>query len=147
MHERKQFNQALHDKNDPRARQSVTDWVALRWGLVCKPNPDKYGVDLIAYKKDQMRGYIEVETRVWDKTDKCPYQSIHIAERKEKLFSNKHTVIFVTTHNAECAYWCNAEEVLGSPLIEVPNKYVQKNEFFYDVPIEIFRHVILDVPF
>lgn len=147
MHERKQFDQALHDQNDPMARDAVTDWVALRWGLVCKPNTDKYGVDLIAYKNDKVRGFIEVESRVWDRTEKCPYPSIHVAERKKKLFDNMHTVIFVTNYNAEFAYWCNAEEVLGSPLIEVPNKYVQKNEWFYDVPIEIFRYVILDVPF
>jgi len=144
--EYKKFNQELHDRCDPPARQAVTDWVAMKWGLICKENPDKYAVDLIVYRKDQICGYIEVETRDWG-VRHCPYDTIHIAQRKEKLFTNPGTLIFVTTRDFENAYWCTAEDVKGSPLIEVPNRAVKRHEYFYDVPIELFKYVTLNLPF
>jgi hypothetical protein len=144
--EYKKFNQELHDACDPPAREAVTEWVAMRWGLECQPNPDKYGVDLIVYRKGQLCGFIEVETRDWG-VKHCPYDSIHIAQRKEKLFTNEGTLIFVTTRDFENAYWCKAEYVKNSPLIEVPNRAVKRNEYFYDVPIELFQYVDLTEPF
>jgi hypothetical protein len=144
--EYKKFNQELHDACDPPAREAVTEWVAMKWGLKCIENPDKYAVDLIVYRKDQICGYIEVETRDW-KTLHCPYDTIHVAQRKEKLFQNPGTLIFVTTRDFENAYWCKAEYVKSSPLIEVPNRAVKRNEYFYDVPIELFQYVDLKEPF
>ena len=151
--EYKKFNQELHDLCDPPAREAVTDWVAMKWGLQAKPNPDKYGVDLIVYRKGQVCGYIEVETRDWGPkpsgflTFRCPYDTIHIAQRKEKLFTNPGTLIFVTTRDFENAYWCKAEDVKSSPLIEVPNRAVKRHEYFYDVPIELFQYITLNLPF
>lgn len=140
--EYKKFNQELHDACDPPARAAVTEWVSMKWGLTCIENPDKYAVDLIVYRKDQICGYIEVETRDWG-VRHCPYESIHIAQRKEKLFSNPGTLMFVTTRDFKNAYWCTANDVISSPLIEVPNRAVKRNEYFYDVPIELFKYVDL----
>ncbi len=140
--EYKKFNQKLHDLCDPPAREAVTEWVEMKWGLQCQPNPDKYGVDLIVYRRGQVCGFIEVETRDWG-TLHCPYYTIHIAQRKEKLFQNPGTLIFVTTRDFENAYWCKADDVKNSPLIEVPNRAVKRNEYFYDVPIELFQYVDL----
>ena len=140
--EYKKFNQKLHDLCDPPAREAVTEWVEMKWGLQCQPNPDKYGVDLIVYRRGQVCGFIEVETRGWG-TLHCPYYTIHIAQRKEKLFQNPGTLIFVTTRDFENAYWCKADDVKNSPLIEVPNRAVKRNEYFYDVPIELFQYVDL----
>lgn len=143
----KPFDQALHDKNDPPARAAVTEWVKVAWGLTCIENPDKYAVDLIVYRNDQICGYIEVEVRNWGQKH-CPHSSIHIAQRKTKLFSNvRATLIFVVTRDFENAYWCKAEDVKLSPLIEVPNRSVASGEYFYDVPIELFKYVYLDQPF
>ena len=63
--EYKKFNQELHDLCDPPAREAVTDWIEMKWGLQAKPNPDKYGVDLIVYRRGEICGYVEVETRDW----------------------------------------------------------------------------------
>lgn len=143
----KPFDQRLHDLCDPPARAAVTEWVKVVWGLTCIENPDKYAVDLIVYRKDQICGYIEVEVRDWGQK-LCPYTSIHIARRKTKLFSNvRGTLIFVVTRDFENAYWCRAEDVKHSPLVEVPNRSVASGEYFYDVPIEHFRYVYLDQPF
>jgi len=34
------------------------------------------------------------------------------------------------------AYWINADEIMSSPLIEVKNKAVANDEYFYDVPTQ-----------
>ena len=139
----KPFNQAAFDNCDPPARKAVTEWVKNMWDLTCIENPDKYAVDLIVYKNDSVCGYIEVEKRDWG-TKHCPYPTIHIAQRKEKLFKNKlKTLIFVVTRDFQNAYWCNVEHVKSSPCIEVPNRSMPKDEFFYDVPITCFKYVDL----
>lgn len=139
----KPFNQQLHDFCDPPARKAVTEWVKNMWDLTCIENPDKYAVDLIVYKNDSVCGYIEVEKRDWG-VKHCPYPTIHVAQRKEKLFKNKlPTLLFVVTRDFQNAYWCKVENVKKSPLIEVPNNSVKKDEFFYDVPITCFKYVDL----
>jgi len=38
---------------------------------------------------------------------------------------------------------CTAEKILNCNKVEVKNKYVVQNEYFYDVPIEYFRYIEL----
>ena len=134
----------LHDACDPPAREAVSKYCKMKWGLDCISNPDIYAVDLIGYKCNVLRCYIEVEVREWVKDGVyCPYDTIHIAHRKEKLLKNKHTVVFVVTRDFKNAYWCKAENIKESPVREIPNRAVSEKEFFYDVPIEHFTLVDL----
>ncbi len=99
----KQFNQTLHDQYDPPARDAVTKWVKMKWGLECRENPNVYGVDLLVYRADKLVGYIEVEVRGWDY---CHYPTIHCAQRKGKLFQqNLPVLFFALTHDLIHAYW------------------------------------------
>jgi hypothetical protein len=140
----KPFNQLLHDACDPPAREAVTKYCEMKWGLICEANPDKYAVDLIGYKNDVLRCFIEVEVRDWGDDIYCPYQTIHIAHRKEKLFKNKlPTLMFVVTKDFKNAYWCRTEKIEQSPVVEIPNKAVFEKEFFYDVSIKNFKYVDL----
>ena len=145
----KPFNQEVHDACDPPARQAVTDWVFHEWGMMAYPNPDKYGVDLIAKRLGNVVGYIEVETRDWFQEDtKCPYNTIHIAQRKYKLLTNDFpTLFFAVTRDFKNAYWCTSKSVLESPVHEIPNRAVKEGEYFYDVPIEKFSYIDLELPF
>jgi hypothetical protein len=137
----KKFNQALHDQYDPPARKAVTDWVKMKWGLECRENPNVYGVDLLVYRADKLVGCIEVEVRGWDY---CHYPTIHIANRKDKLFQQDQPVLFFAlTQNLKNAYWMKAELVKGCPLIEVKNTEVSAGELFFDVPIKHFKYVDL----
>ena len=139
----KPFNQMLHDACDPPAREAVAKYIKMKWGAEAKSNPDKYKVDLICYKKDKPVAYVEVEVRDWGEKF-CPYETIHIAQRKEKLFNNDlKTLMFVVTRDFENAYWIDATNVKQAPLKEIPNKAVQKDEWFYDVPIEQWKLVDL----
>lgn len=143
----KLFNQYLHDVCDPPARNAVSEYAKMKWGIDAKPNPNKYGVDLICYKKNQIVGYIEVEVRDWG-CIYCPYDTIHIAERKNKLFENNlKTLMFVVTSDFANAYWTFSENIKTSPLKEIPNRAVAKNEWFYDVPITMWKLVDLTQKF
>jgi hypothetical protein len=141
----KQFNQALHDQYDPPARDAVTKWVKMKWGLECRENPNVFGVDLLVYRAGALVGYIEVEVRSWDY---CHYPTIHVGLRKEKLFQQDRPVLFFAlTHDLIHAYWAKTQVIESSPLIEVKNIEVSAGELFFDVPVKHFKYVNLTDPF
>lgn len=141
----KKFNQALHDRYDPPAREAVTKWVKMKWGLECRENPNVYGVDLLVYKLGKLVGYIEVEVRSWAY---CHYPTIHCSSRKDKLFQQDLPVLFFAlTQDLTHAYWAKAEKVQECPLIEVRNSEVAAGEMFYDVLVKHFKYVDLTEPF
>jgi hypothetical protein len=142
---RKKFSQSLHDKYDPPARKAVTDWIKMKWGLECIPNPNVYGVDLIVLREGNPTGFVEVEVRGWDY---CHYPTIHLAQRKDKLFQQDlPALFFALTQDLSHAYWCRAEIAKRYPLIEVKNFEVPNGEMFYDIPTTEFKYVDLTQPF
>lgn len=141
----KPFNQYLHDAVDPPARIAVSKYVKMKWGLEARDNPNKYGVDLIVFRSGEPTGYIEVEVR---QPNLHQYETIHVAQRKEKLFQEDlPTLLFVLTGDLSHAWWVKSSVVKSSPLIEVPNTAVAKDEWFYDVPRKLFKFVDLTEPF
>ena len=141
----KKFNQELHNRFDPPAREAVTKWIKMKWGLECRENPNVYGVDLIVYRSDHPVGYIEVEVRSWLF---CHYSTLHIGKRKEKLFQQDLPVLFFAlTQDLSHAYWCRADIAKKFPLIEVKNFEVPNGEMFYDIPTKEFKYVDLTALF
>jgi hypothetical protein len=138
----KQFDQRLHDECDPPARNSVAEWLKNLWYVDALPNPDKYAVDLILSKNGQKIGFAEVEVRDWG-MNFCPYDTIHIAQRKKKLFAHPRTTMYVVTKDYTHAYWIRASKIKEFTPIEVPNSAVARGEYFYDVPIGLWKYVDL----
>ena len=138
----KRFDQRLHDACDPPARNAVAGWLKTVHHVDALPNPDKYAVDLVLSRNGDHLGYAEVEVRDWG-MDFCPYDTIHIAKRKEKLFTNPRTTMYVVTRDLTHAYWVRANKIKDCPVIEVPNTAVAKGEHFYDVPIGLWKYVDL----
>jgi hypothetical protein len=138
----KKFDQALHDICDPPAREAVATWLENLWYVDAQPNPDKYAVDLVLSKNGEQIGFAEVEVRDWG-MNFCPYDTIHIAQRKEKLFAHPRTTMYVVTKEYTHAYWIKAHKIKDCPLIEVPNRAVSKGEYFYDVPKHLWHFVDL----
>ena len=133
----KPFNQYLHDVYDAPARKAVSDWCSMKWGLDVRDNPNKFGVDLIAFRSNVPVGALEVEVR---QVGFDQFGSIHIAHRKDKLFQEGlPTLFFALTQDLSRAYWVKANLIANCPLIEVHNKYVNKGELFYDCPIQNFK--------
>jgi len=113
----------------------------MKWGLDCIPNPNVYGVDLIALREGNPVGFVEVEVRSWAY---CQYPTIHLAQRKDKLFQQDLPVLFFAlTQDLSHAYWCRADIAKKYPLIEVKNFEVPNGELFFDVPVKEFKYVCL----
>ena len=137
----KPFDQDTHDHYDPPAREVVTSYIKKRWGYSAIPY-DKYKVDLLIENEFMVPiGYAEVEMREWVN---CPFNTIHIPQRKKKLFNNDMpTLYFVINNNLSKAWYINVKEILNSPLKEIPNKKVSDGEYFYDVPKHKFVEIVL----
>jgi hypothetical protein len=138
----KKFDQQLHDECDPPARNAVAGWLKNLWYVDALPNPDKYAVDLVLSRNGQEFGFAEVEIRYWG-VNYCPYNTIHIAKRKEKLFTHPRTTMYVVTPDLTHAYWIRANKIKECPVIEVRNSEVPQGEYFYDVPVELWNWVDL----
>ena len=137
----KPFNKEVHDACDPPAREVVSKYIKSMWDMNAWHNPNQYAVDLIIEKDKNLIGYAEIEMRDWND---CPFRTIHIPQRKKKLFDNqKKTIYFVVAANLKRLWYCDTKTILEFPLIEVPNKAVKEGEYFYDVPINLFTSVKL----
>ena len=145
----KKFNQELHDICDPPTREAVTKWLKMKWGVDAEANPDKYAVDLVIKRAGKTVAYAEVEVRDWlQESVHCPYDTIHVAARKQKLLNNSlPTLFFAVTRDYNYAYWTKSQAILESPLREIKNTAVENGEFFYDVPKEKWKYVDLTEPF
>jgi hypothetical protein len=142
----KPFNQAMHDKCDPPARDAVMKYLRQVWCVDVIPNPNKFEVDLVAFKDWMPHCYIEVEHRMWRQGwHYCPYDTIHVPYRKQKLFNNElPTYMFAVNYLLKYAYWIDVETIKESPVMEVQNTAVATDEYFYDVPVSKWRLVDLN---
>ena len=122
----KQFNRESHAVNDKPAKDLVINFLKSK-GVDAVENPDKYGIDIIVPR-------YEVERReIW--IDNFPFKTVHIPARKKK-FLNYSIVYAVVNRDFNKIMFCTSEIIKQSNLIEVPNKSVPKDEYFYDVPLE-----------
>ena len=135
------FNRHVHDQCDPPAREAVTRYLKDIWNLTAT-GYELYKVDLLVenHRQEKM-GYAEVEMRDWED---CPFATIHIPQRKKKLFGNDmRTIYFVVNRSLTRAWYINTNDILSSPLREIPNKRIAQGECFYDVPKEFFTEITL----
>jgi hypothetical protein len=134
----KKFDKKLFDANDPKARELAIKFFKKSQGFAAKPNPDKYGVDLLLFKEDKHVAFAECEIkRVWKGKD-FPYGSVQFPERKAKyVYQNNLPVVFIM-FNADCnrALLVNGQDLLKSKLVQVPNVYVKSEECFFQVPLD-----------
>lgn len=105
-------------------------------GYSATENTKRTQVDLLAFKDNIHLFNIETEIkRVWSGPFK--YQSVQIPERKGKFCNLEKPTLFVM-HNADQTEFLVIKDtdILASPCVEVPNKFVWKGEKFYQIPIE-----------
>lgn len=130
---RKRFDPTLYEENDKIAKDFVKNLLkGTQYQAI--DNPKKRGVDLLIYKDSVHICNIECEIkRVW-KNKEFPYDSVQIPVRKEKYAILDKPTIFTMLNNNQTDYLCfTNKEMLASPRVEVPNKYVYKGEFFFQI--------------
>lgn len=138
---RKKFDKDLYNKNDPAKNKAIEYFKTKDMSAIV--NPNDYGVDLIVDNKF----YCEVEVKHNWKGNNFSFPTLQIPERKKKFASiNDMPVMFMVLNSEHThAFLVNAKDVLRSPLVEVPNKYVEKEELFFQIPVKKLTKVRLGV--
>jgi len=134
----KPYEQSLSDRYDKPGREAVKKFLSKEWDLYAQ-DYKKYEVDLICTRNGKAKIFVEVEVRPsfrWD----FPFDTVHIPERKAKLFDNDlPTIYFVVNNNFTKALWINANQITNCDLVENPNKNIKQGEYFYSVPKKRFQ--------
>lgn len=131
----KKFSSQLHKENDPIGKK-IGIVILNKMGYEVKENEDRFGVDLVLLKNNEVDGYAEVEIKHnWADGREFPYDTVHILERKEKFAKlDKPTLFIVINALQNRALVIQGKDVLESKILVVKNIYVSKDELFYHVP-------------
>lgn len=132
---RKPFDKTLYEQNDNLAKDHSIA-ILKATGFDPRVSPKKRDVDLEVYKDGELQFYVECEIkRVW--TKQFEYQTINFPERKGKYAClSKPTYFMMWNHDQTRYLVVKGVDLLASPLMIVPNKYMGYGEQFYQVPIE-----------
>lgn len=135
MSARKRFDKSLYEAYDKKAREVTTAYLKTQGMDVCE-HPDRYAQDLIAfYPLDECEYNVECEVKiVWDGKE-FPYDSVQLPQRKQKFFDGK-TKFFIWNKNLDTAVTFWDTDIDDLIPVEVPNKYIAKGEYFYQIPME-----------
>ena len=144
----KQFSHEENDKYDLPAKRAVAWWLAWKYGMEAAEY-EEYKIDLILHLNGSLHSFMEVEVRNWlGANNLCPFQTIHVGLRKAKLLDNTAPTYFAAvTNDFKHAYICGAKDIVTSPIKEISNVHVEQGEYFYDVPVDRFKLVNLELPF
>jgi len=131
---RKQFSEALHGKHDKPARIRTMEYMQVK-GYEIWENPNIYGQDLIA-EGSKGKFYVECEVKtVWD-TDKFPFDTVQLPERKSKFFTSP-TLFFIWNKPLSSAIMFKSNDIKDLTPVEVSNKYITSGELFYQIPLDM----------
>lgn len=131
----KRFDRKLYEENDRKAKEAVAKlFEGSKFSV--KENTKKTAVDLLLYKGEEHVGYVECEfKRVW--TGDFEYDTLQIPQRKYKYAQLDKTTYYIVFNNDGTKHMAlKGEDLLSSPLKEVPNKYVYQGESFFQVPLK-----------
>ena len=106
-------------------------------GQTLTDKPDKYRQDLVA--DDHL---VECEVKiVWD-SEEFPYDTVQLPQRKQKFF-DKTTRFFIWNKSLTKAATFWSDDIKDLEPVEVPNKYVYKGEYFFQIPLDLVEFVSL----
>ena len=126
--DRDQF--ARHDAHTKEVARQF--WINL--GYDCIENPDEYGVDLLVEGKGRKFG-CEVEVKTGWHGPEFNYPTLHIPFRKKK-FTKEKVTFFVLNNARSHAAVVGRNDVVSSPVVTIPNKFVPAGDLFYDVNVQ-----------
>jgi len=148
MPKRKPFSKQAYARNDASGKKAVLRFLKSQ-GLDAWENPDIYGIDLIVNGTSHVGKVfdnmpIEVERRAIWIGDSFPYETVHIPERKTKFLTKGPMLYAVVNKFYNKVIFCSNSIISQYLPLEVPNKAVSHNEFFYNVPTQYWTSY--DIP-
>lgn len=146
----KPFDSQLYNRTDALGKLGIIKELKKYFptNYTIQETKDRYGVDITVLDSiNSPYCYVEVEVKEdWHNTI-WPYRSMHIPKRKSKFANLDKQTIFIT-FNSDCTGYvaCDDFAMLKSPLREIPNRYIESNEFFYDVNlINVHRNNLIQL--
>jgi len=134
----KRFSKEDFERYDNAARQMTQKHLELT-GHTVEPHPDRYAQDLIA-TKDGASIYVECEVKVVWSGSTFPYETVQLPQRKQKFFAQP-TLFYIWNKQLDCAVTFLSEDIKDLTPVEVPNKYVYKGEYFFQIPLDLTNKV------
>ena len=133
---KKRFDKSLYKMYDELAKDA-TKLYNEGLGQTLTDNPDRYRQDLVADSH-----LVECEVKlVWD-TDEFPYDTVQLPQRKAKFF-DKLTKFYIWNKSLTRAATFWSDDIKDLEPVEVPNKYVYKGEYFFQIPLDMVEFVEL----
>lgn len=133
----KKFDQNLKDKYNGQSIEAVLRHLNDQ-GSFAKVNPEQYGPDIVLFSGFKPISYIEVEVvaKWFPDEEDFPWQLVHLPERKRKFLKAGLPIEFWRLRNDfKKAIIIPEETITEDRLVEVPNRFVPKGEFFFRVPV------------
>jgi len=134
----KRFSKADFEKYDKAARVRTTQHLKLN-GYDVREHPDRYAQDLIATRNDESM-CVECEVKVVWSGPNFPYETVQLPQRKQKFF-NVPTLFYIWNKELDNAVTFMSEDIKDLTPVEVPNKYVYKGEYFFQIPMDVVTKV------
>lgn len=132
----KPFDKNLFDMYDKAARAATSAFIE-KQGWDVRDHFDIYAQDLIA-TKDDLELLVECEVKaVWE-GDAFPFDTVQLPERKKKFFT-PNTVFFIWNKDTSNAVYFWARDIDDLEPVPVSNKYVQSNERFFQIPMNLVK--------
>lgn len=135
---RKKFDESLYKEHDTPACNRILHHLIEDMGLYAVRNEDKYGPDIVVYSGFKKSCYVEVEIKkVWRADqDVFPWSEVNLPERKGKFLKLGLPIEFyILRSDMQRAIVLPDYVVEPSPIVEVPNKYIESGEKFYKVDV------------
>ncbi len=140
----KQFSKQLHTSYDSPARAAVLAYLE-SGGLYAVENDDRFGPDLVVYTGFRPKYYVEPEVKLsWLAGTEFPFTTVQVPARKSKFLQLGLPVEFwILREDLQYALVIPDHVLSAAPQMEVPNKYRETGEFFYQVPVD--QCILLDI--
>lgn len=123
----KPFDPILHSENDRTTKDVALRVFAHLPGIT--ENPDPYGVDLL-----YLGGSIECERKLTWPGGRFPFTTIQVPYRKKKYFDDGALYFLLAANNKDyCIIRPTAFREESKTVVK--NKYVEKGEIFYQIPL------------
>lgn len=135
---RKAFDPTLYADNDRIARDRVLQQLRDN-GIYARDNQDEYGVDILVHRGHPVISGIEVEVKQHWSGPTFPFDTVQLPCRKQRLLDDSDIPIefWILNREMDHAIIIRAGVLNESQRKEIPNKYVQKGEYFWQVPINL----------
>lgn len=127
----KPFDPGLYDADDP-AKYTVIDWLHGN-DFYAWVNPDKYGIDLLAFK-DWMDYGFEVEVKHNWVGEEFPFKTVHFSARKQKFIA-PNNYFTMLNDDRSCVLVVSGPTLLYSSVVSKDTKFTS-DEQFISVPLK-----------